>query len=429
MQRNRWWIAVSGVGALAWTLGGFGAPASASTLSQLQQQEANLQSQLNQAKGMYSQEQAQAAQTLQAINALSSKLNQTRSAITNTDQKLASIQADLQNAQRLVATTEAEYQAVYTRYQTASKELVATQEHLAEQNQLLTAQLQLMEEHGPIGYVDVLLGANSFQDFVSRLYLLGQVANQASQEVNAVKADETQQTLEKAVLAKDTAVLASRQQQLIQERNLVASEEAATAALKSQQQGQAAVLANGISQNQQLENQLSHQEQAAESAMSYLSQEIDQVTAQIEGLLGQFNSGNLSRQQLYTEMLPLVQPIAARFGLAPALIIAVITEESGGNQSARSVTGAIGLMQLEPGTAQEMGIDPYDPYDNVVGGCTYLKQMLGYFGGNLAFALSAYNAGPGAVQSYQASHPGQIPPYTSQYVNNILSLYSIYQSY
>lgn len=429
MGHGRWKVALLGVGALAGLFGSIGAVASASSLTQLQQQQSQLQQQLKNAKSTYSQEQAAAAQTLAEIHTLSGQLASTQGAIQSTAQKLQTIQANLRQTQKLLASTQAQYDAVYQHYQTTSKELVATETHLAQENTLLTAQLQLMEEHGPVGYIDVLLGANSFRNFVSRLYLLGQVAHQASQAVRQVQADETQQSLEKATLGKDTASLAARQQQLAQEKNLIASEEAATASLKAQQLGQAHVLAAGISKNQQLAAQFAQQERQAESAMSYLTQQIDQITAQIQAFLGEFNSGNLTRRELYHKLLPLVQPIAARFGLAPALVIGVITEESGGNQGARSITGAIGLMQLEPGTAQEMGINPYDPYDNVVGGCTYLHEMLGYFGGNLAFALSAYNAGPGAVQSYQAGHPGQIPPYTDAYVNNIIALDRIYSSY
>jgi len=111
--------------------------------------------------------------------------------------------------------------------------------------------------------------------------------------------------------------------------------------------------------------------------------------------------------------------------LSPALVIAVITEESGGNQSAVCVTGAIGLMQLEPGTAASLGIDPYNTEQNVLGGCLYLSQMLQLFNGNLSLALAAYNAGPGAVQQ----NGDQVPSYTQGYVSNIEGLYSLYSSY
>ncbi|MBX5466120.1 MAG: lytic transglycosylase domain-containing protein [Firmicutes bacterium] len=171
--------------------------------------------------------------------------------------------------------------------------------------------------------------------------------------------------------------------------------------------------------------QLRQQQQALQQQMAALAGEIDRIAAQLDQLLSQYNQGYLSRRALYDAMLPLVEPIAAKFGLPPALVIAVITEESGGNQAARSVTGAIGLMQLEPGTAAELGIDPYNPEQNVLGGCLYLHQMLQLFHGNLSLALSAYNAGPGAVEA----NGDQVLPYTEAYVANVEALYALYQSY
>ena len=99
-----------------------------------------------------------------------------------------------------------------------------------------------------------------------------------------------------------------------------------------------------------------------------------------------------------------------------ALVLGVIKQESGGNQSARSPVGATGLMQLMPATAQGLGVNPGDPKDNVRGGVTYLLQQLKAFENDVPKALAAYNAGPGNVQKY-----GGIPPFaeTQKYVRNI----------
>jgi soluble lytic murein transglycosylase-like protein len=422
-------VAAATAGAFLALSAGMGTAAAVS-VAQLQQEQATLEGQLAAERAQYAQDQAQAAQTLQAIHTLSQQLATAQAAMASTSARLAMVTATLQKTQALLASTQSQYQQTLSRYRVTAQQLVATQRHLAYENQLLSAQLQLMEEHGSIGYLAVVLGAHSFRDFVSRLYLLGQLAAQAAQAVAAVKADEAVLASEKATLAASAQALAARQRDLAMETALVQREQAQVAALKAQQAHQAAVLEAGLAYNRSLESRLAQQERAAEAAMSYLAQEIDRITAQIESLLAQFNGGYLSRRQLYDRLYPLVAPIAARFGLSPALVIAVITEESGGNQAARSVTGAIGLMQLEPGTAAEMGINPYDPYDNVVGGCTYLHQMLGYYHGNLSLALSAYNAGPGAVDSYLAAHPGaQVLPYTAAYVDNILALYHLYLSY
>jgi soluble lytic murein transglycosylase-like protein len=105
---------------------------------------------------------------------------------------------------------------------------------------------------------------------------------------------------------------------------------------------------------------------------------------------------------------------AAEHGVSADLVRAVIQVESGFNPRARSVKGAMGLMQLMPATARELGVtDAYDPAQNIRGGVAYLKQLLTQFDSNVELALAAYNAGPGAVNRY-----GSVPPYreTRSYV-------------
>jgi soluble lytic murein transglycosylase-like protein len=105
---------------------------------------------------------------------------------------------------------------------------------------------------------------------------------------------------------------------------------------------------------------------------------------------------------------------AAKTGVPVSLLVATAYEESRMDPSARSGTGAHGLLQLMPGTARELRLDGDDPADNVLAGASYLRQMLDRFG-SVDLALAAYNAGPTAV-----AHAGRAPTLaTLRYVRNV----------
>jgi len=116
----------------------------------------------------------------------------------------------------------------------------------------------------------------------------------------------------------------------------------------------------------------------------------------------------------------LIKEAAARYHLDPAMIRAVMQTESAFNATAVSRVGAMGLMQLMPDVAAELGADdPMDPRQNIMAGARYLRQLLDAYRGNLPLALASYNAGPGAVKKY-----GSVPPFkeTRTYVKKITGL-------
>lgn len=110
---------------------------------------------------------------------------------------------------------------------------------------------------------------------------------------------------------------------------------------------------------------------------------------------------------------------ADKYNLDPRLVSAIVSVESNFNPRAVSSKGAVGLMQLMPGTARQMGItDLYDPEKNIEGGTRYLKYLLGRYDGDVTRALAAYNSGPTNVER------NIMPAETKRYIKKIYSLYN-----
>lgn len=119
----------------------------------------------------------------------------------------------------------------------------------------------------------------------------------------------------------------------------------------------------------------------------------------------------------------LIAQVAEESGVPAELVRAVIWAESGFRRDAVSPQGAIGLMQLMPGTAAELGVDPEVPAENLQGGTRYLRQLLDRFAANedqLVRALAAYNAGPGRVDAHRGPPPF---PETVNYVRRVVRRY------
>jgi soluble lytic murein transglycosylase-like protein len=112
-----------------------------------------------------------------------------------------------------------------------------------------------------------------------------------------------------------------------------------------------------------------------------------------------------------------IEEASRSFGVEKSLIRAVIKAESNFNPRATSPAGAVGLMQLLPSTAEEMGVrDLFDPRDNIHGGTRYLAALLDRYDGNLTLALAAYNWGPGNLEKA----PERLPHETQTYIERVL---------
>ena len=123
---------------------------------------------------------------------------------------------------------------------------------------------------------------------------------------------------------------------------------------------------------------------------------------------------------------PYIREASELYGLSYPLLKAIIKAESDFNPRAVSRKGALGLMQLMPENVKRMNIsDPFDPWENIMGGARYFRQMLDRFKGKLSLSLAAYNAGPTTVERYN----NQIPPYkeTENYVEKVMRFYYSYK--
>lgn len=123
-----------------------------------------------------------------------------------------------------------------------------------------------------------------------------------------------------------------------------------------------------------------------------------------------------------SELSEMVEHASNRHKIPEALIYSVIQVESSGDSTAESHRGAVGLMQLMPSTAEELGVeDVWHPRQNVNGGSEYLARMLARYDGDLTLALAAYNAGPGNVDKYEG-----IPPFpeTRNYVRRVRDFFN-----
>src|SRR6266568_7214193 len=150
---------------------------------------------------------------------------------------------------------------------------------------------------------------------------------------------------------------------------------------------------------------------------------VDIPAEEVEGYSSEPDPEPIAASQPAKSTRQIVQEASNKQGVDSDFIHSVIKQESAGNATAVSRTGARGLMQLMPGTALQLGVlDSFSPEQNVHGGARYLRELLERYNGDAIKALAAYNAGPGAVDRYKG-----VPPYreTRQYVRRVVHDYNL----
>lgn len=155
----------------------------------------------------------------------------------------------------------------------------------------------------------------------------------------------------------------------------------------------------------------------ADNLLSEISDVIQLVSMQTEREVFDNSRPVINKPMYPSGIKAIIHEAAERYKLSPILIESIIKVESNYNPRAVSNKGAMGLMQLMPATAREIGVKkPFDPYQNIIGGTYYYRLMLDRFGDHRK-ALWAYNCGPGCVEN------GYIPGETRDYAKNVVRVY------
>lgn len=347
--------------------------------------------------GSLQQAQQQEKQTSAALQSAQAAYTRDLNAWSAARTHLLRVNFELQTAAQRLAQLTTKLQGAQTQLQELVAQVAAAKQEVAKDEGQADAELVLMDEHGHVSFMTVLLGATSFADFLTRLTDLELLWRQ---EVSYLQAAQSAQV---------------RLQGLEQQQQVVVG------TLNSlHDQANAAVAQLRVYQSE------ANRAEAADHALVakandivvQLAAEKNSLEQQIKKILAALQSGKVP----WATILADIQTLAKQYGISPLLVEAVVLQESGGSNTAKSPVGAEGLMQLMPGTAAGLGVtNPYNPIQNLTGGITYLLEQLQRFNGNLSLALAAYNAGPYAVEKY-----GGIPPYTQtqNYVKDVMSLYN-----
>lgn len=168
------------------------------------------------------------------------------------------------------------------------------------------------------------------------------------------------------------------------------------------------------------------QDNNVQSENAYSSEGASILSEDVKKAIGEISNG-IGSGESSEKIDRAIKNAASKYGVEESFIRAIIMQESSFNPLSKSSAGAMGLMQLMPGTAKSLGVtNPYDVDENVSGGTKYLKGLLESYGNCKEMALAAYNAGPNGVRRRGVTSPGEIhklPSETRGYVEKVMKYY------
>lgn len=360
----------------------------------------------------------------QRVEALAAEVRAAERALDAIEEELATQRAALAELERAAAAARAREAAALRQLEAANAALAAIDLPAAvadwqQHRDRLAARLSALYKRGPTTppTVGVLLAAEDLHDLVVWRRALDRHLEEdlallhSHRDATLALADRRRQ----AAMHRAAAV-AARQQAAAARRaveSLTARQQQVVAAVTAEQERRAALLARFAADHARA--------QALLDELQRRAARVDQaLVAAVAAAYGTDpDQGWVAR--LPSRGRPWAGPVvtaAQATGVDPRLLAALVWAESGFRPDAVSSAGAVGLTQLLPTTAAMLGVDPYDPAENLLGGARYLRRQLDTFGA-LELALAAYNAGPGAVVAH-----GGIPPYpeTQFYVLRVLRL-------
>lgn len=379
---------------------------------------------LDQARQELVEAEAALGEALRRIEAVQAEVAAADGRLAELQGRLARVEADLATAEAVAEDATADHAAARAQLRAAAERQQAAEDDWAAARGELEARVAAAWIHGSTRSTDTLLSGLLQADDLHEVA----VVQQASERLLDRDQQLLAQSIESAAAAAEARAEADGHQQAVAQRADRAYEARQSAEQLVAEQRSLVAQAARVREDRAAALRSIEQDAAARAAL------VDRLDARIDEL--QLATLEQWLQQVadipfdgpapaWAARLPAAgRPVAAAINAAAArggvdgqLLAALVWTESSFNHDAISPAGAIGLAQLMPGTAAGLGVDPYDPLQNLTGGARYLRTQLERFG-RIDLALAAYNAGPGRVEQAGNAVPDIVE--TQLYVLRVL---------